>query len=228
MRCPSETAPVTKTHQAYPLVLPVFSPGVKPEGDDIPCISIPALPEYRTTAQAQEPVQPMYDIREVALSPAIDNAFEPRRASKQQATPGSKRTSIVHPYARLFGKKEDGKRRKIWNHVLEKHIFSPYELSTLGAPHRRTIYLASLEAHIDKLHEQLLSFGSWPVAFDDLEPFKGLNSKTAKSMVAGRQYEASLARLKILELQRANENLEKELLQLQHSDARGSFRNGVY
>lgn len=28
--------------------------------------------------------------------------------------------------------------------------------STLGAPHRRTIYLASLEAHIDKLHAQLL------------------------------------------------------------------------
>lgn len=26
----------------------------------------------------------------------------------------------------------------------------------------------------------LFSIGFWPVAFDELEPFKGLNSKTAK------------------------------------------------
>ncbi|EEB88532.1 hypothetical protein MPER_13581, partial [Moniliophthora perniciosa FA553] len=62
----------------------------------------------------------------------------------------------MHPYARLQGKSKEGKRRKIWNHALEKYMFTPYELSTLGAPHRRTIYMASLEAHIDNLHAQLL------------------------------------------------------------------------
>ncbi|EGN99388.1 hypothetical protein SERLA73DRAFT_18705, partial [Serpula lacrymans var. lacrymans S7.3] len=61
-----------------------------------------------------------------------------------------------HPYARLYARKDVTKRRKIWNHVLEKSLFSPHELSTLGAPHRRTIYIASLEAHIDRLHSQLL------------------------------------------------------------------------
>ncbi|KAF8560415.1 hypothetical protein BDR04DRAFT_994622, partial [Suillus decipiens] len=61
-----------------------------------------------------------------------------------------------HPYARLYAKKDGSKRRKIWNHVLEKQLFSPQELSTMGAPHRRTIYIASLEAHIDRLHNQLL------------------------------------------------------------------------
>lgn len=35
---------------------------------------------------------------------------------------------ISHPYARLYAKKEEGKRRKIWNHALEKALFSPYEL----------------------------------------------------------------------------------------------------
>ena len=35
---------------------------------------------------------------------------------------------ISHPYARLFAKKDEVKRRKIWNHALEKSIFTPYEL----------------------------------------------------------------------------------------------------
>ena len=50
----------------------------------------------------------------------------------------------------------------------------------MGAPHRRTIYLASLEAHIDRLHEQLLSYSLAPVPFEKLEPYRGLNAKTAK------------------------------------------------
>ncbi|ESK87883.1 hypothetical protein Moror_15250 [Moniliophthora roreri MCA 2997] len=125
----------------------------------------------------------------------------------------TRNVSATHPYARLQGKNKEGKRRKIWNHALEKYLFTPYELSTLGAPHRRTIYMASLEAHIDNLHAQLLSLGFWPVAFDDLEALKGLNTRTAKSVVAGLQYDATLARLKILELERVNDNLERELLQ---------------
>ena len=43
----------------------------------------------------------------------------------------SARVNIAHPYARLFAKKDEVKRRKIWNHVLEKAIFSSYELSVV-------------------------------------------------------------------------------------------------
>lgn len=50
----------------------------------------------------------------------------------------------------------------------------------MGAPHRRTIYTASLEAHIDRLHAQLLAIGLYPIPFSDLEPYRGLNVKTAK------------------------------------------------
>lgn len=110
--------------------------------------------------------------------------------------------------------------------------------SILGAPHRRTIYLASLEAHIDRIHAQLsecgafcsvpdcltylfTSVGCCPVSVAELEPFRGLNSKTAKvaftvhlfvsesdltlikSMVSGLQHEVSVAKLKLLELERA-------------------------
>ncbi|KAF8912732.1 hypothetical protein CPB84DRAFT_1759355 [Gymnopilus junonius] len=131
------------------------------------------------------------------------------RPIKSEAQP--RKFRIPHPYARLFAKKDETKRRKIWNHVLEKLIFSPYELSTLGAPQRRTIYITSLEAHIDRLHSQLEELGFWPVSHEDLEPFKGLNSKTAKSMVAGLQYDASISRLKLLELERANDDLQKML-----------------
>ncbi|KAG8219866.1 hypothetical protein J3R82DRAFT_845 [Butyriboletus roseoflavus] len=121
------------------------------------------------------------------------------------------RITIAHPYARLYAKKDGSKRRKIWNHVLEKQLFSPQELSTMGAPHRRTIYIASLEAHIDRLHNQLLGIGLYPIPFERLEPYRGLNSKTAKSMVAGLQHDATHLKLKLLELERSNTNLRKLL-----------------
>ena len=38
------------------------------------------------------------------------------------------RITIAHPYARLYAKKDGSKRRKIWNHALEKSLFSPHEL----------------------------------------------------------------------------------------------------
>lgn len=72
--------------------------------------------------------------------------------------------------------------------------------------------MSSLEAHIDRLHTQLLTIGFWPVAFEELEPFRGLNSKTAKSMVAGLQHDASIAKLKLLELERANEGLQNAVM----------------
>ncbi|KIK71068.1 hypothetical protein GYMLUDRAFT_145447, partial [Collybiopsis luxurians FD-317 M1] len=118
----------------------------------------------------------------------------------------SSRVSIAHPYARLYAQNEETKskpRRKIWNHALEKNLFDPYELAALGAPHRRTIYLASLEAHVERLHVELLRLGFWPVSFEQVDSFKGLNSKTAKSMIAGLQYDYSNLELKLMELQRA-------------------------
>ncbi|KAF8481184.1 hypothetical protein DFH94DRAFT_738552 [Russula ochroleuca] len=120
---------------------------------------------------------------------------------------------IAHPYARLYAKKNatGAKRRKIWNHALEKSVFSAHEIATMGAPHRRTIYIATLEAHIDCLHAQLLAIGLYPVPFERLEPFKGLNCKTAKSMVAGLQHDASHVKMKLLELERANHGLRNIL-----------------
>ncbi|KAI5898098.1 uncharacterized protein SCHCODRAFT_01082776 [Schizophyllum commune H4-8] len=114
----------------------------------------------------------------------------------------ARRLALVHPYARLAAKQERSSR-KIWNHALEKHLFSTYELGTLGAPHRRTIYIASLEAHVERLHAQLLSIGFWPVAFEELDVFRGLNGKVAKSMIAGLQHDAVMEKMKVMELERA-------------------------
>ncbi|KAH7883651.1 hypothetical protein F5I97DRAFT_1814249 [Phlebopus sp. FC_14] len=132
-------------------------------------------------------------------APSSESAEHPVRDAGRAAN----RITIAHPYARLYAKKDGSKRRKIWNHVLEKQLFSPQELSTMGAPHRRTIYIASLEAHIDRLHNQLLSIGLYPIPFERLEPYRGLNSKTAKSMVAGLQHDATHTKLKLLELERS-------------------------
>ncbi|OJA21173.1 hypothetical protein AZE42_04553 [Rhizopogon vesiculosus] len=134
-----------------------------------------------------------------------------KRPTRDNSSKSASRITIAHPYARLYAKKDASKRRKIWNHVLEKQIFSPQELSTMGAPHRRTIYIASLEAHIDRLHNQLLGIGLYPIPFERLEPYRGLNSKTAKSMVAGMQHDATHTKLKLLELERSNNNLRKLL-----------------
>jgi hypothetical protein len=41
---------------------------------------------------------------------------------------GLPRVNIAHPYARLYARKEGAKRRKIWNHALEKSLFNPHEL----------------------------------------------------------------------------------------------------
>ncbi|TRM66155.1 hypothetical protein BD626DRAFT_197703 [Schizophyllum amplum] len=114
----------------------------------------------------------------------------------------ARRVALAHPYARLAAKQERSSR-KIWNHALEKHLFSTYELGTLGAPHRRTIYIASLEAHVERLHAQLLSIGFWPVAFEELDVFRGLNGKVAKSMIAGLQHDAVMEKMKVMELERA-------------------------
>ncbi|OSD03612.1 hypothetical protein PYCCODRAFT_1434526 [Trametes coccinea BRFM310] len=122
------------------------------------------------------------------------------------------RGAVAHPYARLYNRKQAaGKRRKMWNHALEKMLFTPQEISTMGAPHRRTIYTASLEAHVDRLHEQLLGLSLFPVPFEKLEPYRGLNSKTAKSMVSGLHHDAAELKLKIRELERANRDLEDRL-----------------
>ncbi|KZV71298.1 hypothetical protein PENSPDRAFT_578057 [Peniophora sp. CONT] len=111
---------------------------------------------------------------------------------------------MTHPYARIYAKKqaEAGKRRKTWNHALEKSIFTPHEIATMGAPNRRTIYQASLEAYVDQLHEKLLANKLFPVPLDDLKPWEGLNNKTARSMVAGLQHDSTLMKQKLKELER--------------------------
>ena len=50
----------------------------------------------------------------------------------------------------------------------------------MGAPQRRTIYTASLEAHIDRLHDQLAARGMPVAAESQLLSYHGLNAKTAK------------------------------------------------
>ncbi|TDL28731.1 hypothetical protein BD410DRAFT_711189 [Rickenella mellea] len=125
-------------------------------------------------------------------------------SSAKKKSPRS-RTPKDSPYARRQAVPTEKKKtgRRIWNHALEKFLFTPHEIATLGAPNRRTIYLASLEAHIDRLHHQLLGMGLYPIPFEALTPYKGLNCKTAKSMVAALQFDIAAVRLNLFELERA-------------------------
>ncbi|KAI0705685.1 hypothetical protein C8Q76DRAFT_630371, partial [Earliella scabrosa] len=109
-----------------------------------------------------------------------------------------------HPYCRIARKKPgSARRRKVWGHALEKLIFTPHELFTLGAPERRAIYIGTLEAHIDELHEQLINRELFPVTREQLQVYTGLSSVTAKSMLSTLQHDAVRLRTEVLELQRA-------------------------
>ncbi|KAJ7181730.1 hypothetical protein C8R43DRAFT_869904 [Mycena crocata] len=103
-----------------------------------------------------------------------------------------------HPYGQ-----EKRKPRKKWNHALEKPLFNILELTTLGGPNRRPIYIASLEAHIDRLHVQLAGLGIQSVPMHELESLKGLNAKTCRAMVTGLQNDLSNAHERLLKLQRS-------------------------
>jgi len=122
---------------------------------------------------------------------------------------------IVHPYARLEAKKSEQqkglKRRKVWDHLLEKRIFSAEELSKVKAQDRRRVYIASLEAHVDCMHSQLLANSLYPVPFERLDDMSGLHSKTAMAMISGVLHDTQEMKLKLLELERTNRSLRIRL-----------------
>ncbi|KAJ6503480.1 hypothetical protein C8R47DRAFT_969249 [Mycena vitilis] len=98
---------------------------------------------------------------------SASSCSEPRSpvsASGSSGSPGPDRPSNPrserhHPYdkpAKTGTKTSPKSNRKMWHHALERPLFNIMELTTLGSPQRRPIYIASLEAHIDRLHTQLL------------------------------------------------------------------------
>ncbi|KAK0212574.1 hypothetical protein DFS33DRAFT_1282720 [Desarmillaria ectypa] len=128
-----------------------------------------------------------------------------------------------HPYPVI----EARKRRKAWNHVLEKAIFTSDEISNESAPQRRKVYVSSLEAHIDALHDQLFRMGLWPVFTKELERHMGLNSKTAKSMVATLHHKVLLMQIKIPQYEKMNLHYAQQNLALLESGLDGCFTAGA-
>ncbi|KAJ3927022.1 MAG: hypothetical protein NXY57DRAFT_664799 [Lentinula lateritia] len=123
----------------------------------------------------------------------------------------SRKASTVHPYAHSSAKNKEYKRRRQWHHVFDRSLFNALEFSNTSARLRRTIYLASLEAHVDGLHAQLSSLGYPLVSPEPMEAHKDLHGKTAKKLIVRLQYNTSRTTLRLLELQRANEQLERLL-----------------
>ncbi|PPQ71338.1 hypothetical protein CVT24_012079 [Panaeolus cyanescens] len=148
--------------------------------------------------------------QKIPPSPSESSSPAPRLSRPRLHSPSTKQSHLHNPYARL-AKKEEVKRRRIWNHAFEKAIFTPYELSTINAPNRRKIYVSSLEHHIDYMHKILEDMGHYPVEESELERHIGLNRKTAKSMVSGLFHDSSIYKLQLLELARANSDLQRIL-----------------
>ncbi|KAK0434738.1 hypothetical protein EV421DRAFT_2087678 [Armillaria borealis] len=183
-------------------------------------------PQYSSHFEGSDSFQSLPSPPLVPIGTSTDEPQNPDLPSPQSRH-CSASEMISNPYCRLYAKKDGDKRRKIWSLAFEKHLFTPHELSVPGARHRREIYVASLEAHIDRLHAQLYSLGLSPVLvnFDELKPLMGLSSKRAKSMVSSLQHDASITKLKLLELERANKALVVRTLH--HSNVHDSYSGEI-
>ncbi|PPR05542.1 hypothetical protein CVT24_003284 [Panaeolus cyanescens] len=147
----------------------------------------------------------------ITPSPSDSSNPAPRLSRPRHHSLFTKQSHLHSPYARLAKGEVNIKRRRIWNHVFEKAIFTPYELSTINAPNRRKVYISSLECHIDYMHNILEGNGHYPVKESEMKQHFGLNRKTAKSMVSGLFHDSSIYKLQLLELARANSDLQRIL-----------------
>lgn len=98
---------------------------------------LPARPFDATHPDAQ-PGPPLfssaYASSEDMQDQPCDLRSSPASASEGQTYLPHLRTTIPHPYARLYAKKDGAKRRRIWNHALEKSLFSAHELYVFLIP----------------------------------------------------------------------------------------------
>ncbi|KAK7064168.1 Zinc/cadmium resistance protein [Favolaschia claudopus] len=143
---------------------------------------------------------------------AYDSASPSEPRTPESASSASEQSN-ASPIENYIG---DAKRSKLtdrrpWTHSLEKALFNPFELSMLGVSQRRPIYIASLEAYIDRLHAQLEGLGPefYPIALNEFGRLKGSGVRTSKGQLASLHHEIIQAHKHLLELQRMNEGLVK-------------------
>ncbi|KAI0788588.1 hypothetical protein C8Q75DRAFT_768980 [Abortiporus biennis] len=201
-----------------------FSIPFNPKPITSPTLPYPVSPSYRETQfSPSAPCHPSILVQSPSSSSSLD-ATSPSSLGRNSigGADSGPRVQIPHPYARMYAKQDagsNGKRRRMWNHALEKMVFKPRELSTLTAPQRRKIYTATLEAHVDRLHKKLDAMGLFPVPADELDRYYGLNSKMVKSMVSGLQKDWTDMNVKMLELDRSISSLQSCVTQAQMMSA---------
>ncbi|KAI0716861.1 hypothetical protein C8Q76DRAFT_576397, partial [Earliella scabrosa] len=78
-------------------------------------------------------------------------------------------------------------RRQVWFHKFETLIFTPEEIESMSVVKRRPIYMATLEAHIEILLQQLGDMGVAVVSPEELDVYHGLSRVLAKAMICGLQ-----------------------------------------
>jgi hypothetical protein len=122
--CPAES--LHPTHAPPTTSEPLYSSSVEYPSNILPCYNHPqpSHEAYRPPSLPTLLRQPPSSLP----SPAGNSHHIPQQIKdKQISTPAAMPHDIAHPYSRLVAKKED-KRRRIWNHALEKSLFNPFEL----------------------------------------------------------------------------------------------------
>jgi len=128
----------SSAHSSLPMLDCTRSPSPSPSTSDnlppvTPLYPSPTASDFGDAQALPSPAEPTGFLQAPSLLPAFDYRFpvsetieipEPSQGSQG----GRSRLAIAHPYARLFSKKDGAKRRKIWNHALEKSVFTPQEM----------------------------------------------------------------------------------------------------
>jgi hypothetical protein len=94
-----------------------------PTTSDFSEMSVSLAPSSPTGVESFGPPAPS-----LLPPPDVQSHFSGISASCSSRSPSQ--IVIAHPYARLYAKKNatGAKRRKIWNHALEKSVFSAHEM----------------------------------------------------------------------------------------------------
>lgn len=124
---PHPPSPPAPTPPFLPAYLPDPPPSYYNPPPPPPSYSAPTCPPRSHDLKSSSQFIASFPDSGISFPPANPPSAvqHPARDTSRSAS----RITIAHPYARLYAKKDGSKRRKIWNHVLEKQLFSPQELS---------------------------------------------------------------------------------------------------
>ncbi|KAL6310018.1 hypothetical protein BKA93DRAFT_745790 [Sparassis latifolia] len=147
--------------------------------------------------------------------PAPASSSEP--ASVDEAAPATKKT-------KSGGKHAETQRKVYFRAVAESVGFQPTDPDTITSHDKKRSYLECLEQYVQWLHGQIRLVGHEPVAFERVPKYRGLNSRSIRTLLVHMQDEARKLHQQTLEDERTFTLLQQQVTAHQSPDTLHAFR----